>query len=196
MANEQLIRSFIAVELPAELKTVLSTYRNAMETQSKAFVKWVSPDSIHITLKFLGNIKPDMVDKIARSIEQACVGIAPFTLETDELGGFPNLKQPRVLWLGMHGDVDSMRLLQVRIDEGLLELGFEKEKREFTPHITLARIRERAGSSDRTKFGALIMERRSGFRYTIQVDGVNLMQSRLLPGGAVYNRLVGVKLKP
>jgi 2'-5' RNA ligase len=194
MVKEQYIRSFIAVELPAELKAVLGKYRDEMAPASREFVKWVSPDSIHVTLKFLGNISHGMVDKIALSIEQACTGMTPFTLETDILGGFPNLKQPRVLWLGMHGDIDKMKLLQTRIDDGLVDLGFEKEKREFTAHITLARIREKAVSSDRLKFGALITGRSTGFKHTIQVEGVNLMQSRLQPGGAVYNRLAMIKL--
>jgi 2'-5' RNA ligase len=194
MVKEQYIRSFIAVELPAALKAVLGKYKDEMAPASREFVKWVSPDGIHVTLKFLGNINSGLVDKITLSIEQACTGMAPFMLETDIMGGFPNLKQPRVLWLGMHGDVDKMRLLQTRIDDRLVALGFEKEKREFTPHITLARIREKAGSSDRLKFGALLTGRSAGFKHMIQVEGVNLMQSRLQPGGSVYTRLASVKL--
>lgn len=194
MVKEQYIRSFIAVELPVELKAVLGKYKDEMSPLSREFVKWVSPGGIHVTLKFLGNISPGMIDRITLSIEQACKGVIPFTLETDTLGGFPNLKQPRVLWLGMHGDVDKMKLLQKQIDDRLVDLGFEKEKREFTPHITLARIREKAGSSDRMRFGELIIHQRADFKYTIHIDGVNLMQSRLQPSGAVYDQLARVKL--
>jgi 2'-5' RNA ligase len=193
--KEQYIRSFIAVELPVELRSALGKYKNEMEPGSKAFAKWVLPDGIHVTLKFLGNIAPGMVDKISFSMEQVCTGIAPFTLETDELGGFPDLKHTRVLWLGMHGDTNRMKLLQEKIDDSLSSLGFEKEKREFTPHITLARIRDRAGASDRLKFGALITSRIYSIRHTIRVESVNLMQSRLQPGGAVYNKLRSIRLK-
>lgn len=195
IGKEQYIRSFIAIELPVELRTSLGKYKNEMEPASKAFAKWVSPDGIHVTLKFLGNITPVMIDKITFSIEHACDGIAPFTLETDELGGFPDLKHPRVLWLGMHGDIDKMKLLQEKIDGDLSRLGFEKEKREFTPHITLARIRERTGSSDRSRFGSLITSKSCSIRHTIRVESVNLMQSRLQPGGAMYNKLRSVRLK-
>jgi 2'-5' RNA ligase len=193
--KEQLIRAFIAVELPFELRSALGKYKSEMEPGSKIYAKWVSPDGIHITLKFLGNIAPGMIDKITFSMEQACAEMAPFTLETDELGGFPDLKHPRVLWLGMHGDTDRMKLLQEIIDGNLSSLGFEKEKREFTPHITLARIRDRAGPSERLKFGALITSRSCSIRHMIKVESVNLMQSRLQPGGAVYNKLRDVRLK-
>ena len=194
MVQERQIRSFIAIEIPMELKTALGSFRSEMISASSSFVKWVSPGSIHITLKFLGNISPDRVEKITEAIGQACEGMDSFNLESDELGGFPNLGQPRVLWVGIHGEIEKIKLLQSRIDGHLVDLGFKREEREFTPHITLARIRDKAGSLDRRKLGELVTRRTFDFRCKIRVDGVNLMRSQLLPGGAVYTCLSVVKL--
>jgi 2'-5' RNA ligase len=195
MVQERQIRSFIAIELPVELKTILGSFQNEMTLAGGSFVKWVSLDSIHITLKFLGNIYREKVEVISSAIEQACSGTGYFTLETGELGGFPSLRQPRVLWIGLHGDIDMVKSLQKSIDDNLAGLGFDREKREFTPHITLARMRDKASPADRRKFGELIVNKRFNFRYKIDVESINLMRSQLLPGGAVYSRLAQLKLE-
>jgi 2'-5' RNA ligase len=194
MTQERQIRSFIAIELPAELKTILGSFQDEMASAGGSFVKWVSPESIHITLKFLGNIPAEKVGKITSAIEQACAGTGYFTLEAGELGGFPNLKQPRVLWIGLHGDINRVKSLQTSIDNNLVRLGFDREKREFTPHITLARMRDKASPADRRKFGEQVINKRFDFQYKIDVENINLMRSQLLPGGAVYSRLAQLKL--
>ena len=194
MVQERQIRSFIAIELPSELKSILGSFQNEMTSAGGSFVKWVSPDSIHVTLKFLGNILAEKVEVIGSAIEEACAGAKPFTLEMGELGGFPNLKQPRVLWVGLHGDIERVKLLQMNIDNNLVKLGFDKEKREFTPHITLARMRDKASPVDRRKFGEMVVNKHFDFRYKIDVESINLMRSQLLPGGAVYSCLAKLKL--
>ena len=194
MVQERQIRSFIAIELPSELKAILGSFQNEMASAGGSFVKWVPPDSIHITLKFLGNVPTEKIEAISSAIEQACAKAGPFTLAMGELGGFPNLNQPRVLWVGLHGDIERVKSLQISIDNRLVRLGFEKEKREFTPHITLARMRDKASSVDRRKFGELVIKKHFDFRYKIDVESINLMRSRLLPGGAVYSCLTKLKL--
>jgi 2'-5' RNA ligase len=194
MVQERQIRSFIAIELPSELKAILGSFQNEMVSAGGSSVKWVSPDSIHITLKFLGNIFTEKVQSISSAIEQACTGVEPFTLEMGELGGFPNLKQPRVLWVGLHGDIERVKSLQMSIDNNLAKLGFDKEKRGFTPHITLARMRDKANPVDRNKFGERVTNETFDFRYKIDVENINLMRSQLLPAGAVYSCLAKLKL--
>jgi 2'-5' RNA ligase len=194
MVQERQIRSFIAIELPPELKAILGSFQNEMASAGGSFVKWVAPDSIHITLKFLGNIVAEKVEAIGSAIEQACAGTGAFSLEMGELGGFPNLNQPRVLWVGLHGDIERVKSLQLNIDNSLVRLGFDKEKRGFTPHITLARMREKASPVDRRKFGELVTGKHFDFRYKIDVESINLMRSRLLPDGAVYSTMAKLKL--
>lgn len=194
MNNEQ-IRSFIAIELPEEVKTGLRRLQTELKLPRHNFVKWVAPESIHVTLKFLGNISPQKVAEITKVMEQASQGNVPFQLEISEVGAFPNLRQPRVLWLGIRGEIDKLVAWQQRIDNGLVPLGFAKETRPFTPHLTLARLREGVSPGDRRDFGELVMKTPLEVNFKVNVNSLSLMKSQLLPGGAVYSRLAEVKLK-
>jgi 2'-5' RNA ligase len=194
LSNEQ-IRSFIAIELPEEVKTGLRRLQTELKLPEHTFVKWVAPESVHLTLKFLGNISPQKVAEITGVMEQASQGVGPFQLEVTEVGAFPNLRQPRVLWLGIKGAIDKLVAWQQRIDSGLVPLGFAKETRAFTPHLTLARLRDGTLPKDRLGFGELITKTPVQVSYKVNVNSLSLMKSQLLPGGAVYSRLTEVKLK-
>ena len=194
MNNEQ-IRSFIAIELPEEVKSGLHRLQAELKLPQHTFVKWAAPEGIHITLKFLGNVSPQKVAAVTKVMEQASEEISPFRLEVGEVGAFPNLRQPRVLWVGITGEMDKLAALQQRIDNSLAPLGFAKETRAFTPHLTLARLREGVSPDDRRDFGELVMKTPTEVNYKITVSSISLMKSQLLPGGAVYSRLAEVKLK-
>jgi 2'-5' RNA ligase len=193
MSTEQL-RSFIAIELSDEVKAGLRKLQGELKSPGDTFVKWVAPDGIHLTLKFLGNIAPQKVGQIVRVMEQAAAGVSPFRLTVSEVGAFPNLRQPRVLWVGIKGEIEKLLTLQRDIDDGLVPLRFAKELRPFTPHLTLARLREGAFSGDKRSFGEMVAKKAPKVYYEMVVGGVNLMRSQLLPGGAVYSRLAEVKL--
>ena len=194
LSNEQ-IRSFIAIELPEEVKAGLRRIQTELKLPGHTFVKWVATESVHLTLKFLGNIPPQKVAEITGVMEQASQGIGPFQLEVTEVGAFPNLRQPRVLWVGIKGDIDKLIAWQQHLDNGLVPLGFAKEARAFTPHLTLARLREGCSPEDRRNFGEMVAKTPIDVSYKFNVNSLNLMKSQLLPGGAVYNRLAEVKLK-
>ena len=194
MSNEQ-IRSFIAIELPEEVKAGLRRIQTELKLPGHTFVKWVATESVHLTLKFLGNISPQKVAEITGVMEQASQGVSPFQLEVTEVGAFPNMRQPRVLWVGIKGEIDKLVTWQQRIDNGLIPLGFAKETRAFTPHLTLARLREGCSPGDRRDFGEMVAKIPVDVSYKFNVNSLNLMKSQLLPGGAVYSRLAEVKLK-
>ena len=195
LLNDQQIRSFIAIELPEEVKSGLHQLEAQLKSAGHDFVKWVAPEGMHLTLKFLGNISAQKVAEITRVMEEASQGVSPFQLKISGLGAFPNLRQPRVLWLGVEGEVDKVVSLQQRIDAGLVPLGFVGERRPFTPHLTLARLRERTLPGERRDFGELVMKTPVEVNYEVGVNSVSLMRSQLLPGGAVYSRLAQVRLK-
>src|SRR4030042_3436545 len=194
LSNEQ-IRSFIAIELPEEVKAGLRRIQTELKLPGHTFVKWVATESVHLTLKFLGNIPPQKVAEITGVMEQASQGIGPFQLEVTEVGDFPNLRQPPVLWVGIKGDIDKLVTWQQRIDNGLIPLGFAKETRAFTPHLTLARLREGCSPGDRRDFGEMVAKTPVEVSYKLNVANLSLMKSQLSPGGAVYSRLAEVKLK-
>lgn len=193
MDNEQ-IRSFIAIELPGDLKAGLLRLQSEMKSSGYTFVKWVAPEGIHLTLKFLGNVPAGKVAEITKALVKASEGITPFQLATTGLGVFPNLNRPNVFWLGVGGDMEKLTALQKRIDDMLEPKGFPREKRAFTPHLTLARIRETASPQNRRDFGELVSKTNFDSTYKIEVSSINLMRSQLLPGGAVYSRLSQAKL--
>jgi len=189
------IRSFIAIELPDELKSELTRLEARLKSDKQPWVKWVNPHSIHLTLKFLGNIAVDRTGEITRAIENAVQGISPFHLEVKELGVFPNLRRVQVAWVGISGEVDKLSQLQKRIETNLTPLGFTPETRAFTPHLTLARLRDQASLDERQRFGQLIANAKFDTAYTIEVDAISLMRSQLTREGAIYSRISLVELK-
>lgn len=189
------VRSFIAIELPDELKAGLSQLQSGLKRGNQSWVKWVDPYSIHLTLKFLGSIAADRIDEIVMAMEDAAQGITPFHLEVKELGVFPDPRRVQVAWVGIKGDVDKLAQLQQSIESNLAQLGFESERRPFTPHLTLARIRPEALPNERQRFGQLIVETRFEANYSIAVDSINLMRSQLTREGAIYSRISSVELK-
>ena len=189
------IRSFIAIELPNELKLELIRLETRLKSAKQPWVKWVNPEGIHLTLKFLGNIAADMTGEITRAMEEAVQGISPFHLEVRELGVFPNLRRVQVAWVGISGEVDKLSQLQKRIETALTPLGFAPESRPFTPHLTLARLRDQASPDERQRFGQLIASTKFEVAYTIEVDAISLMRSQLTREGAIYSRISSVKLK-
>ncbi len=188
------IRSFIAIELPDELKLGLAQVQDRLKPGSQPWVKWADPYSIHLTLKFLGNIEVDRIDAITRAIEAAVLRIPPFHLEVKDLGAFPNLRRVQVVWVGVSGEVDKLGQLQQRIEANLVPLGFTAEARPFTPHLTLARLRNQASLDERQGLGQLISSTRFEAAYSIEVEAINLMKSQLTREGAIYSRVSSIKL--
>jgi len=192
--NPREIRSFIAIELSEEAKEGLARLRKELERDEHKFVKWVDLGGIHLTLKFLGNISSKRVAEITEAIEEAAQGISPFHLEISGLGAFPSLRQARVFWVGIGGEVDRLSRLQQNIDSALAALGFAKEERPFVPHLTLARIRQGASPPERRSFGELVGSAIFEDKYHIKVEAIRLMRSQLTPAGAIYTCLSTVGL--
>jgi len=193
--NPEEIRSFIAIELPEEVRGGLARLRNELKRNEHKFVKWVNPDGLHLTLKFLGNIPSKRVTEIINVIEEVTQGVSAFHLEISGLGAFPSLRQARVFWVGIGGEVDKLSKLQQNIDSALAVLGFAKEERPFVPHLTLARLRPGASPLERRSFGELVDSTIFEDKYHIEVEAVSLMRSQLTPAGAVYTRLSTVELE-
>ena len=189
------VRSFIAIELSEELKQELIQLEAQLKLGKQPWVKWVDPYSIHLTLKFLGSIAAHKIGDITRAIEAAAQGIPPFHLEVRDLGVFPNLRRVQVVWVGVGGEVDKLGQLQQRIEAGLVPLGFAPESRPFTPHLTLARLRDWAPLDERQRFGQLIASTKFEAVHSIKVDAISLMRSQLTREGAIYSQISSVRLK-
>ncbi|MGQ9602666.1 MAG: RNA 2',3'-cyclic phosphodiesterase [bacterium] len=180
------IRAFIAIPVDERIRDLASSIVKNLATAG-ADVKWVEPQNLHLTLKFLGNISTDMIDQVSRILEDAVAGLNEFEVEIEGIGAFPSGKKPlRVVWLGI---VDQGRLIEKlssRIEEGCGKLGFQPEERGFKPHLTIGRVRQ--GSQNLARLRSAI----SSVEFNplkLSVDRVNLMRSELSPRGPTYTVL-------
>lgn len=191
MAIEE-VRSFVAIELPEAVKLRLAEVQDQLKSRKSA-AKWVAPQSIHLTLQFLGNITVSSIPDITRVISEAADAEVPFELSVRGLGVFPDPRRVRVVWVGLEGELDPLIGIQKRLSSGLQTLGFVPEARPFTPHLTLARIRDDASPNDREAVGRLVGA--TAFDAgSFTVESISLMKSQLTRQGAIYSRLADIPL--
>jgi 2'-5' RNA ligase len=149
-------------------------------------VRWVRPEAIHLTLKFFGDIPETAVECIAGIVEKAVAGAGPLTFSICRTGVFPDQRRPRILWLGMDGDVPRLLRFQKEIEGGLGIAGFPAEERPFRPHLTLARIKSPRGLTGLER----ALEKGEGYAAgQFTAAGIGLIRSELTPRGAVYTKL-------
>jgi RNA 2',3'-cyclic 3'-phosphodiesterase len=190
-----LIRAFIAIELPAESKTELAALETQLKKNSPPVIKWVDTESIHITLKFLGDTPESIVDKLLLAMAKSVAGVSPFKLEVRQLGAFPAVDRPQVIWVGVTGEMEKLAQLQKNIETNTEQLGFKRESRAFSPHLTLGRVRDGARPNEIQRIGKLLSETPFAVLHNIEVYEINLLKSQLTPTGAIHTIIGKVKLQ-
>jgi 2'-5' RNA ligase len=180
-----MIRSFIAIELPEEIRHALAKIQEHLR-RDVAGVRWVQPASIHLTLKFLGDISAEQVQAIAAAAMGVVQNEPPLIVGLSGLGAFPNPHRPRVIWVGVEGDVERLGRLQVRLEEALEPFGFPREGRAFRPHLTLGRVKDPRRPLDLTCALAEVTVPRCN---SFDVHEILLYKSDLRPSGAIYTKL-------
>lgn len=176
------IRAFIAVEIDDQTKQKISSLILNLK-KSNADLKWITEDQIHITLKFLGNIDKNSIQKISDEMSNISNAFDSFTINFHKIGAFPNLKRPNVLWLGIDKGAECLKMLNKKIENALGKLGFKEENIEFKPHLTLARTRSLKNISNLAK---LIEETDLKLWDDLQIHKLALYQSILNPKGAIH----------
>ncbi len=178
---------FVAVELPDSVRNALAGAQAALKRRGLGALHWVRPEAIHLTLKFLGETPAERVQEIEAAIGRAMDGSGPIELTLAAPGVFGS-KRPRVIWMGLEGDVSRLAVLQHRMEAEMVALGFPREERPFSPHLTLARVPPELAQISRVA----IMKALTGTQPltgAFRVTEVSLMRSELKPDGAVYTRL-------
>jgi 2'-5' RNA ligase len=186
MTDENTIRAFLAIDPPEEILREIGRIQGRLQRLIGGELRWVRPEAIHLTLKFFGDISENAVADIAAVVEPAAAGAAPFILSIDGVGVFPDQRRPRILWLGMDGDVPRLLVFQKELERALGMVGFPEEERPFTPHLTLARIKSARGLTGLARALEKGEEYAAG-RFT--APGIGLIRSELTPRGAVYTTL-------
>jgi len=183
------MRTFIAVPLPPDSQAMLATLQENLRS-SKADVRWTSIQSIHLTLKFLGEIDQAIVPRMAEELRAAVASERRFQLRLRGLGGFPNLSSPRVIWCAVQDGKENLLSLQQTVDAACVRLAQAPEERGFKPHLTLGRV------TGKTNLQRLLecIKICPVLESTFTVDHINIYKSVLLPRGAVYNVLENIEL--
>jgi len=185
-----LIRSFIAVKIPADAADRIRAAQQQLRATGPD-VKWVDPDNLHITLKFLGDVERPRLDSLWQSTAEGLNGATAFTMRFHGVGAFPDPDRPRVVWVGIAGGAEELRELAAGVEAACERHGFEREKRPFRAHVTLGRVRRPAPNPALAAAMADHAQTDLGEAY---VDRVLLMRSELTRTGAVHSMLQQVLL--
>ena len=178
------IRSFIAIECN-DVNVVSSVSRVQRSlSSSKADIKFVEPENIHLTLKFLGDVQEDMIDDVIKVIE--AISFDPFTFMIEGVGVFPNMRRPQTIWAGITDGLTELSHVFNLVENGLSKLGFEKERRRFNPHLTLGRVRSGRNRDQLVDSLKAVSDEEFG---KVNVDEITLKKSVLTPKGPIYTTL-------
>jgi len=174
------IRSFIAINLPEEIKSYLANFIRKIKRKNKAdFIKWVEEKNLHLTLHFLGNLEKRQLEQIDQILSFVVSKYRSFNLEIKEIDAFPNLSQPKVLYIKcQERNKDSLKKLREEIGEGIKKIGLKIDKRSWQPHVTIARVKK----SIKLKIEGLKLP-----NLIFKVESIELMRSDLQKDGPVYS---------
>lgn len=175
-----MIRTFLAIRPSPETLASIGEYQTELQ-ETGADVRWIEPSSIHLTIQFLGDVRESEIAGIERSLEQSLRPQPPITIECRGSGAFPNLKKPRVVWIGIRSE--GLSMLAERVEIALSPLGFPPEEREFNPHLTLGRIRSPRGLD---RMIARLRENGERSFGVSRIDRAVLYKSELRPTGSLY----------
>lgn len=190
------LRTFIAIELDQELRDNLGRLQDQLRAQvASGTVRWVKPDGIHLTLKFLGDTSHERVEEVKAALARAATEVGPFTFTVAGLGCFPNTRYPRVVWVGIEEPTGALIRLRDAVEAQVAPLGFPTERRSFSPHLTLGRVQRRASKSEVRELGQVVAATTIGTLDEMAVHAVRYIKSDLKPSGAVYTALSEARLK-
>ncbi|WP_322791336.1 RNA 2',3'-cyclic phosphodiesterase [Bellilinea sp.] len=183
-----LIRAFIAIELSPPIQKQLEQIVLDLQQTGSRHVKWVRPENIHLTLKFLGESQPDELDRLSAEIRPIASAARPIELKIHGLGAFPNFKRPRVIWVGVQAPPSLIRLQQA-LEDAAEKIGYPREERPFSPHLTLGRVNREASPAELARLGETIAQKPVGTLGSMTASQLILFRSVLKPAGAIYTPL-------
>jgi 2'-5' RNA ligase len=187
------MRTFIAIELPENIKTTLSRLQDKLK-QCGADVKWVEPHNIHLTLKFLGEIEDSKLEKINQIIKDTAENKLKFEITLAGLGVFPNINHPKIIWVGIKNGDNETKLIAEELEEKLQRLNIPKEERQFSGHITIGRIKSWLNKDKLIGGLSTLRDDLPKEKISFIADKITLFKSSLKPNGPIYEVLKEVTL--
>jgi 2'-5' RNA ligase len=184
------MRTFIAIEIPGPLRQNLDRSMEVLRSELKdGLIRWVRTKSMHLTLKFLGEIEQVQVRTVQQVLDEVAVKFSSFTLEISGFGCFPNFSRPRVFWAGFEPASSELLRLEAEVASRMEGIGFERERREFHPHLTLGRVRKGMSRDDMELISRWAQDSQIGTVGHFEVEAISLIHSVLHPDGATYTNL-------
>ncbi|MGB9857283.1 MAG: RNA 2',3'-cyclic phosphodiesterase [Dictyoglomaceae bacterium] len=174
-------RLFIAIDLPFEIKEILNKYKEELAKYITYGVKWVELENLHFTIRFLGETEENKIPDIQRIMDEVSCEFFPFSISFNELGAFPSFKNPRVIWIGIENGKREMKTLFQRLEDKIVKLGFQREEKEFSPHLTLGRVKDKFRWEKEWKIDIPYLE--------FLAEEITLFESKLTSKGPIYNSL-------
>ena len=187
-----IIRIFLAVKIPGDIIALIRGLQRDIQAYNLN-VKWVKPENIHLTLNFLGNTHISELKDISCAMEGVASDFTPFLLSAKGVGVFPDLRRPKVIWIGLFQETDSLALLQKQISIRLDNIGINTKKQRFKGHVTIGRVKGK-GQMDKTLLDEILNTHQQFCSKTFLVDRIYLLQSELKPTGPVYSKLMSFQL--
>jgi len=186
---EDVIRTFIAVDLPSNVLDTLGQISSQLQEKlPETPVRWVNFEKMHLTLKFLGDVSVENIGMVERILKSEAAKRPVMEIGIGGIGAFPKMRHPRVIWIGVEAPSELFDLRR-GIEDGVARLGYNYDKYEFTPHLTLGRISRKASAADVRTVGNVLHDFQVGFIGVARIDAVHLYRSDLHPDGAKYTRL-------
>lgn len=188
------IRTFIAVDLPPSVLEALGQVSSQLQEKlPDTPVRWVNYQKMHLTLKFLGDISKENIGMVEKILQSEAAKHQAMEIGIGGIGAFPKMRHPRVIWIGIEAPTDLFDLRR-GIEDGVAQLGYNYDKYDFTPHLTLGRLSRKASARDVRKIGNVLHEYQVGFIGVARIEAVHLYRSDLSPEGAKYTRLYSAAL--
>ncbi len=189
-------RLFWALPLPPQAYDAVAAIQREMARRLPVdVIRWIPPINVHLTLVFLGSWPQRNVPALVESAERAIQGMPPFRLQLSGIGAFPNPRRPRVVWLGVQGDLDALHRLQNAVARAMIDVGWRPESKPFTPHMTIGRVRKGLTNSTLAHIGTVLQRLKVEPFGAHEVDQVFLFKSDLRPSGAVYTPVIRLRLE-
>ncbi len=189
-----LTRAFIALEIPSQTHKEISIKTAWLQKElGTHLVRWVSSENIHLTLQFLGDITSAKIEDVSQTLSDLAGRHEKHKIIISGLGTFPNMRRPRVIWIGIQVP-ETLKALHQDLEAATAKLGFPPEKRSFNPHLTIGRVKQHISANKIESIRNAISSTNIGFIDTVEIESLHLLKSDLKPSGAVYTKLYSAPL--
>jgi RNA 2',3'-cyclic 3'-phosphodiesterase len=190
-----MLRAFIAVETPSGIQSDIANSTASLKNAlPKPLVRWIAPQNVHLTLKFLGDVSPVNLDHLAEALKVEAASHRMFSMSVGGVGAFPTTRRARVIWIGLETP-PALEDLHRGVEAAAAQLGYPQEERPFSPHLTIGRVGQNVSSSDLERIRRVLETITVGTLGTFRVEAIHIFKSELQPGGAIYTHLYALPLK-